>query len=137
MRSFFFKYSNTAQNISVEKRFSFRNDSYVIGMKIVVIIHGTVIDAPVVFGPDLENNILPERAQGSSLILKGYNGTDIEDLKFSSVKRQKVAEGIESGEGSFGGFYYWIAYERPYFAALIKTDVQRFTSEILYGQDCR
>ncbi len=116
-----FKYSNVAKNISVEKRFSFRNDSYVIEMKIVVIRNGKVIDAPVVFGPDLENNILPQRAQGASLILKGYNGTDIEDLKFSSVKRQKVAAGIESGEGSFGGFYYWIAYERPYFAALIRT----------------
>ncbi|MEN8221690.1 MAG: membrane protein insertase YidC [Acidobacteriota bacterium] len=120
-REIVFKYSNVAQNISVEKRFSFRNDSYVIGMKIVVIRNGKIVDAPVVFGPDLENNILPQRAQGSSLILKGYNGTDIEDLKFASVKRQKVAEGIESGEGSFGGFYYWIAYERPYFAAMIRT----------------
>ena len=121
-RDIVFKYSNVAQNISVEKRFSFRNDSYVIGMKIVVIRNGKVVDAPVVFGPDLENNVIPQRAQRASLILKGYNGTEIEDLKFSSVKRQKVAEGIESGEGSFGGFYYWIAYERPYFAALIRTE---------------
>ena len=116
-----FKYSSVTNNISVEKRFSFRNDSYVIGMKISVVKDGKPINIPIVFGPDLENNIGAQRAQSSSLILKGFDGTDIQDLKFSGVKRQKLGEGIESGEGTFNGFFYWIAYERPYFAAMIRT----------------
>lgn len=116
-----FKYSSVANNISVEKRFSFRNDSYVIGMKISVVKDGKPVNIPVVFGPDLENNIGAQRAQGSSLILKGFDGTDIQDLKFSGVKRQRLGEGIESGEGTFNGFFYWTAYERPYFAAMIRT----------------
>jgi len=116
-----FKYSSVTKNISVEKRFFFRNDSYVIGMKISVIKDGKPISIPIVFGPDLENNIGAQRAQSSNLILKGFDGTDIQDIKFSSVKRQKLGEGIESGEGTFNGFFYWIAYERPYFAAMIRT----------------
>ncbi len=116
-----FKYSNTKDNISVEKKFIFRNDSYVIGTKITVIKDGEIVGIPVVFGPDLENNIGKLRAPGTNLHLKGFDGTDIQELKFSRVKRKKIAEGIESGEGVFNGFFYWIAYERPYFAALIRT----------------
>jgi len=116
-----FKYSNRAQNIAVEKRFTFTNHSYVIGVRISVIKNGKVIDAPVVFGPDLENNILSQRAQGASLMLKGFDGTDISDLKFASVKKNKMGDGFESGAGSFNGFFYWIAYDRPYFSALFKT----------------
>ncbi|MCK4890132.1 MAG: membrane protein insertase YidC [Candidatus Aminicenantes bacterium] len=115
-----FKYSSVEKNISVEKRFFFRNDSYVIGMKISVVKDGKPISIPLVFGPDLENHIGAQRAQTSSLILKGFDGTDIQDLKFSGVKRQKLGAGIESGEGTFNGFFYWIAYERPYFAAMIR-----------------
>ncbi len=120
-RELVFKYSSVAKNISVEKRFTFRNDSYIIGMKITVMKNGKPINVPVMFGPDLENNIGSQRVQRSSLILKGFNGTDIQDLKFSRVKRKKLGEGLESGEGSFSGFFQWIAYERPYFATLIKT----------------
>ncbi len=115
-----FKYSSVEKNISVEKRFFFRNDSYVIGMKISVVKDGKPISIPLVFGPDLENNIGAQRAQTSNLTLKGFDGTDIQDLKFSGVKRQKLGAGIESGEGTFNGFFYWIAYERPYFAAMIR-----------------
>ncbi len=115
------KYSSVEKNISVEKRFSFRNDSYVIGVKILLIKDGLPINIPIMFGPDLENNIGTQRAQGSVLILKSYNGTDINKIKFSSVKREKLGEGLESGKGIIGGFNYWVAYERPYFAALIKT----------------
>jgi len=115
-----FKYSSVEKNISVEKRFFFRNDSYVIGMKISVVKDGKPISIPLVFGPDLENNIGAQRAQTSNLTLKGFDGTDIQDLKFSGVKRQKLGAGIESGEGTFNGFFYWIAYERPYFVAMIR-----------------
>jgi len=126
------KYSNVADNIFVEKRFTFRNDSYVIGIKVSVIKDGLPISIPVMFGPDLENNIGAQRIQGSSLILKSYNGTDIEELKFASVKKQKLGKGLESGKGIISGFYHWVAYERPYFVALIKrikrdTPVEYFT----------
>ncbi|MEN8153128.1 MAG: membrane protein insertase YidC [Acidobacteriota bacterium] len=122
-REIVFKYSDVEKDIQVEKRFVFQNNSYVIGTKVNVIKAGKKIDIPVIFGPDLENNIASMRAPATSLILKGYDGNEILDVKFSGVKVEKVGDSlISKGSGSFRGFFYWIAYERPYFAAMIRTE---------------
>ncbi len=129
-REVVFKYSDVEKDLQIEKRFVFHNNSYVIGTKINVIKAGKRVDIPVIFGPDLENNIASMRAPATSLILKGFDGNEIKNIKFSGVKSEKVNESISRGSGRLGGFFYWIAYERPYFAAMIRTEKR--DSEIKY-----
>lgn len=129
-REVVFKYSDVEKDIQIEKRFVFHNNSYVIGTRINVIKAGKRVDIPVIFGPDLENNIASMRAPATSLILKGFDGNEIKNIKFSSVKSEKVNESISRGSGRLGGFFYWVAYERPYFAAMIRTEKR--DSEIKY-----
>lgn len=129
-REVVFKYSDVGKDLQVEKRFVFHNNSYVIGTKINVIKAGEKVDIPVVFGPDLENNIGSMRAPATNLLLKGFDGNEMTDVKFSGVKGEKIDESISRGAGSLRGFFYWIAYERPYFAAIIRTEKR--DSEIKY-----
>ncbi len=118
-----FVYSDKQNSILVEKIFKIRNDSYVIDVSYNVVKNGIKMDAPFIFGPDLENNISKERTMQLGLQIGYYDGEDKNSLNFARVKTVKKANlGIEIASGSIGGFNYWVSYETTYFAAMFKTN---------------
>ncbi len=118
-----FVYADRTHNVLVEKVFNIKNNSYVIGVEYNVIKDGEKLDAPFIFGPDLENNISKERTMQLGLQIGYYNGDDKNSLTFSRIKTTKKKElGIEIASGTIGGFNYWVSYETTYFAAMFKTD---------------
>jgi YidC/Oxa1 family membrane protein insertase len=119
-----FKYANAARNISVIKTFRFSNSSYVFEVDYQVIIDGQIIEAPIVFGPDLENNVSKNRVMQSTLKLGAYNGQDVNTVTFAGLKTEKKEEGVEEGRGTMGSGYQWAAYDTSYFASVIKTSGQ-------------
>lgn len=118
-----FKYKDVAKNISVFKKFIFTNGSYIVGLDYEVIKDGKEMDAPFVFGPDLENNVSSARAIQMGLKIRCYDGEDSKDQEFLKVgtepKRDNI--NIEGGDGTLGSNFIWAAYERAYFAAIFKT----------------
>jgi YidC/Oxa1 family membrane protein insertase len=116
-----FKYANAAKNISVIKTFRFSNFSYVFEVDYQVIIDGQIIEAPVVFGPDLENNVSKDRVMQSTLKLGAYNGQDVNTVTFAGLKTEKKEEGIEEARGTMGSGFQWAAYDTNYFASVLKT----------------
>ncbi len=116
-----FEYADPAKNLSIKKEFVFLNGSYVINSKIVFIKNGKKIDFPVMFGPDLANNIFPVRSPERSLLLKGFDGNKVSEVNLFRIKGKKLNPDIESGSGIMNGFFNWIAYERPYFALLVRS----------------
>lgn len=116
-----FKYANAAQNISVIKTFRFSNFSYVFEVDYQVIIDGQIIEAPVVFGPDLENNVSKNRVMQSTLKLGAYNGQDVNTVTFAGLKTEKKEEGVEEARGALGSGFQWAAYDTNYFASVFKT----------------
>jgi YidC/Oxa1 family membrane protein insertase len=115
-----FKYANADRNISVSKTFRFSNSSYVFEVDYQVIIDGQIVEAPIVFGPDLENNVSKDRVMQSMLKLGAFNGQDVNTVTFASLKTQKEAEGVEKTKGTMGSGFQWVAYETNYFAAVFK-----------------
>lgn len=116
-----FRYANAAQNISVTKTFIFSNSSYVFEVKLEVTIDGQEIEAPIVFGPDLENNVSKDRVMQTTLKLGAYNGHDVDTVTFAGLKTEKQAEGMEEAKGTMGSGFHWAAYDTSYFAAVFKT----------------
>ncbi len=127
-----FRYANAEKNISVRKVFRFNNQSYIIGLANELLKEGKALDAPVVFGPDLENNISEERGMQLGLKIRAYDGVEEKDVEFANVKT--ISEGdanIENANAGLGGNFLWVAYERAYFAAVFQT-AQR-NSPIMYS----
>ena len=116
-----FKYANAARNISVIKTFRFSNFSYVFEVDYQVIIDGQIIEAPIVFGPDLENNVSKNRVMQTTLRLGAYNGQDVNTVTFAGLKTEKEAEGVEKARGTMGSGFHWAVYDTNYFAAVFKT----------------
>ncbi len=116
-----FKYANAAQNISVTKTFIFSNSSYVFEVKYKVNIDGQIIEAPIVFGPDLENNVSKDRVMQTTLKMGAYNGQDVDTVTFAGLKTEKKEEGVEEARGSLGSGFHWAAYDTNYFASVFKT----------------
>lgn len=116
-----FKYANAAQNISVIKTFRFSNASYVFEVDYQVVIDGQIIEAPIVFGPDLENNVSKNRVMQTTLKLGVYNGQDVNTVTFAGLKTEKKEEGVEEARGSLGSGFHWAAYDTNYFASVFKT----------------
>jgi YidC/Oxa1 family membrane protein insertase len=115
-----FKYANADRNISISKTFRFSNSSYVFEVDYQVIIDGQIVEAPIVFGPDLENNVSKDRVMQSMLKLGAFNGQDVNTVTFAGLKTQKEAEGVEKTKGTMGSGFQWVAYETNYFAAVFK-----------------
>lgn len=119
-----FKYANADRNISVSKTFRFSKSSYVFEVEYQVIIDGQIIEAPMVFGPDLENNVSKSRVMQSTLKLGTFNGQDVNNITFARLKTQKEAEGVEKARATMGTGFQWAAYDTNYFAAVFKTQGQ-------------
>jgi YidC/Oxa1 family membrane protein insertase len=122
-REIIFEYKNMEKNVSVFKKFVFSNKSYVIGLDYEVVKDGKELDVPFVFGPDLENNVSPQRAIQMGLKIRAYDGSgDEKDLLFMKQSTEPTNnENIERAEGLLGSNFVWAAYERAYFAAVFKT----------------
>jgi YidC/Oxa1 family membrane protein insertase len=90
-------------------------------VKYQVIIDGQIIEAPIVFGPDLENNVSKDRVMQTTLTLGAYNGQDVNTVTFAGLKTQKKGEGVEEARGTMGSGFQWAAYDTNYFASVIKT----------------
>ncbi len=114
-----FKYKNKETNLSVVKTFIISN-SYVIGIECELIKDGIKLPAPLVFGPDLENNIKPER-MSMGLNIAAFDGEDVRLTKLDKIKTMPSArEAYENADGIIDGFFHWVAYERAYFAVIFK-----------------
>ena len=121
-----FEYASQEKNISAKKTFIFTAGSFVVQMKFEVSQNGKKIEeVPVIFGPDLENNISLERTMLMKLKIGAYNGDGIKPLEFAKVKSQPTQDpNIEAARGEMGTGFYWAAYETTYFAAILKTDMR-------------
>lgn len=117
-----FQYKDKASNINVQKKFIFMKNSYVIDIQYKVIKNGVLVDAPFVFGPDLENNINKNRTMQSSLKIGAYNGDSIKSVTFSKLKTEQLkGQPIEKFKGSLGKYFSWAAYETTYFSVIFET----------------
>lgn len=88
-REITFAYASQEKNISAKKTFVFTAGSYVIQMKYEVSQNGKKIEEiPVIFGPDLENNISQERTMLMNLKIGAYGGDGLKSLEFAKVKSQ-------------------------------------------------
>ena len=135
-REIAFEYANQEKNILARKIFTFTAGSYVVGMKYEVHQNGRQIaEIPVVFGPDLENNISQERTMLMNLKIGAYNGESLKSLEFAKIKSQPTQDpAIETARGEMGTGFYWAAYETTYFAAIIKADMKSQLSYVLIKQ---
>jgi len=105
-----FKYIKGATQVS--KTFVIHKNSYVIGIDTEIITNGKKISAPYVFGPALGNNLRPESMMYE---LKGFNGTEVEDAKFQSMKPGYMAFGKTNGYR-----FLWGAFDTTYFSVIFK-----------------
>jgi YidC/Oxa1 family membrane protein insertase len=116
-----FRYKNVEKNVRVYKKFVIYNNSYLIGLEYEIIKDGKELDAPFVFGPDLENNVSEQRGLQMGLKIKAYDGMDDKDIEFTTIRTEPTDdETIEKAEGVMGRHFIWAAYERAYFAAVFK-----------------
>jgi YidC/Oxa1 family membrane protein insertase len=123
-RELVFQYADADKKINVNKRFTIINNSYLVKISYDVVIDGKTIDVPIVFGPDLENNVSKNRVMQGGLRVAGYNGEDVDDKAFAGIKTdmdndpEKV---IGQAEGILGGGYYWGSLDTNYFTIMFKT----------------
>ncbi|NIM10743.1 MAG: membrane protein insertase YidC [Candidatus Aminicenantes bacterium] len=115
-----FKYANVERNIFVLKRFFISGSSYVMQVECQVIKDGQVIDAPFIFGPDLENNVGEGRIMQTGLRIGAYDGEDVKEKVFSGLSTEKIGDLVELGTGTFGSGYWWVSYDTNYFGAIFK-----------------
>ena len=118
-----FRYADKDRNLYVSKKFIFSPYSYVIQLKLEVIKDGRPIPAPVVFGPDIGNNISKDRVMQQNLKIGAYDGRSIQSLDFVKLKTTPTRnQNVQIASGPLNGSFFWAAYERTYFAAIFKTD---------------
>ncbi len=119
-RELVFKYADAETNTFVRKRFVVSGSGYVIQVECQVIKDGQVIDAPFIFGPDLENNVGEGRIMQTGLRIGAYDGEDVKEKVFSGLSTEKIGEQVELGTGTMGSGYWWASYDTNYFAAIFK-----------------
>lgn len=126
-----FQYADKSRNLLARKKFIFFPYSYVIELKFEIIKDGKYLLPPVVFGPDIENNVSPERVMQQNLKIGAYDGNKINALEFGKLKTEKTDNpALERISGPVSGTFFWAAFERTYFAAIFKTDPRQ--SDIRY-----
>jgi len=126
-----FKYADKSQNLQAWKKFVFSPYSYVIELQFEIVKDGKSIIPPVVFGPDIENNVSPDRVMQQNLKIGAYDGNKIISVEFGKLKTEKTDNpALEKVSGPLNGSFFWAAYERTYFAAIFKTDPRQ--SDIKY-----
>ena len=135
-REISFEYANQEKNISAKKTFIFTAGSYVIQMKYEISQNGKKIEEiPVIFGPDLENNISQERTMIMNLKIGAYNGDGLKSVEFAKIKTQPTQDPTyEKATSEKGTGFYWAAYETTYFAAILKADMRSQLGYVLIKQ---
>lgn len=116
-----FKYADAEKKISVTKRFTIERSSYVMNIETSMVKNGATITPPILFGPDLENNVNTNRVMQSGLGLAAYTGDNVNTMEFSEVKTEEKINSALQKVAYWGNNYYWVAYETTYFAAIFKT----------------
>lgn len=126
IREVVFTFADSATNTKVEKKFVLSGASYRIGFRCNITKDGRVLDAPVLFGPDLENNVSADRNALSSTKISVYNGAELKTQELSKIKTSGNGEGgtVEKASGTIDGIPYWAAYQTAYFAAVFKPDTR-------------
>jgi YidC/Oxa1 family membrane protein insertase len=122
MRELVFQYADVEKKINVNKRFTIVNNSYLVNISYEVVIDGQVLDLPILFGPDLENNVSEKRVMQGGLRVAGWNGEDVEDKSFATIDINM--EGKSSGwqNGILGSGYYWGSLDTNYFTIMFKNN---------------
>jgi len=119
-REITFRFAEVENNLKVTKKFVFSN-SYIVDIDCEVVKDGVQLPVPIVFGPDLENNIKPER-MGMKLQIGAFDGNEMQSVKFEKIKTTPTAnQAYETAFNIKEGFFHWAAYERAYFAAIFKS----------------
>ncbi len=128
-----FRYADPERNLSIEKTFTFFPDSYHVGVDVRLIHNGQERSAPLIFGPDIENNVSEEdRGAQFKLKISAHTGTDLVSELFKDVKTVRQSDSLlETATGSLPGQFYWSAYHSTYFSAVFRTD-PRF-SQVRYA----
>jgi len=118
-----FEFAEASAGLYVRKAFRFSRDKYIIDIDVRVVREGKLVDIPLVFGPDLENERNPDRAMQAGLKIGAYDGSDINSVVFAKEKTLPTQDNpqMETGQGVLGGHHYWAAYETTYFAAVFDT----------------
>ncbi len=121
-----FQYADVAKKIKVTKRFTLFSNSYVVNVDYTMVINGKPVEnVPIIFGPDLENNVSPIRQTSSSLRLAALDISTgkVESKLFNEMKVEGEGAGNKVGQsrGGLGGNYYWAAFDTTYFAIMFKT----------------
>jgi YidC/Oxa1 family membrane protein insertase len=125
-RELVFTYADNSQQLLAEKRFLIRADSYRVGLGLRVSKGGKVLEAPVVFGPDLENDRSADRVSTSTLKIASWDGNSLQSNEFAKYKTEKTDNPyIEKIGGDLPVSSFWTAYENNYFAAIFKTNAQK------------
>jgi YidC/Oxa1 family membrane protein insertase len=115
-----FEYADVEKNIKVVKRFLLSSGNYVMDVDCKVYIEGRPVDAPIIFGPGLENNSSENRIMQGDLRIASYNGEDVADRVFKGIETQKDErdEKFEMAVGSITNRPYWAAYDTNYFGVI-------------------
>lgn len=118
-----FQYKNAETNVSAWKKFILRNGTYIIEMQYELTKDGQPLDVPFVFGPDLENNIKPERSPKTNFKLFAWDGQDETETVFHTVETTPVQgrKNYAMARSISGNNFKWAAYQRDYFAAIFRT----------------
>ena len=121
-----FEYKDSEQNLSVVKRFTIRNGSYVIGIDLQIIKDGESLDCPIIFGPDLENNISKDRVMQQGLRILASDGSKVNKVDFRKIRTEPTSDpNFEMYEGPINGFFHWTAYSTTYFTAMFNTNMKK------------
>ncbi len=117
-----FRAASAQEDWQVEKTLTFTGGTYRIGIEVRVVQAGKVLDAPLVYGPELEGQGALERAGVQGLKVAGFTGKELVSQEFAKVKTQPggSAAGIEKAQGELPGTFAWTAYETIYFAAIFR-----------------
>jgi YidC/Oxa1 family membrane protein insertase len=123
-RELLFEYADVEKKVKVTKRFTVTRDSYVVHVDYDVVIDGIKVDVPIIFGPDLENNVSKSRVMQSTLRIGAYDGDDVREKIFAGIKTDTDDDPealVGEADGIVGNGFYWAAYDTNYFAAIFKT----------------
>jgi len=121
IKEILFEYADAEQKVYVMKKFTFSNSSYVVLVDYKVVIDNRVVEAPIVFGPDLENNVSKNRVMQTTLRIGAYDGEDVKEKTFASINTEAAEGPVEKAIGLLGSNFYWAVYDTNYFAAIFKT----------------
>ncbi|MCP5052354.1 MAG: membrane protein insertase YidC [bacterium] len=121
VKTLLFEYADVEKKLKVVKRFTITNNSYVIGIDYDVVIDGENMDVPIIFGPDLENNVSKDRVMQSTLRVASFDGEDVNEKIFAGIDTGGGQQAVQEIGGTMVNAYYWAVYDTNYFAAIFKT----------------